>query len=166
MDYNLGLSLACLESKVPPLGCWASVQRTSWRNDDTVEQRRSERGGSGKASQCKNTSLFLSPTRKRRRPFCRFLRRDVDKSVVNVLDWLQTCRWCLPSCQRRNKQTTQLISVSIAAPPGVSMELKPRFRENTHFNKRHFNNITVINVAWTLCEQQGFFCLSRAFVLK
>lgn len=47
---------------------------------------------------------------------------------------------------------TQLISVSIAAPPGVSMELKPRFRENTHFNKRHFNNITVINVAWTLCE--------------
>lgn len=56
-------------------------------------------------------------------------------------------------------------SVSIAAPPGVSMELKPRFRENTHFNKRHFNNITVINVAWTLCEQQGllFVCLVRLF---
>lgn len=56
--------------------------------------------------------------------------------------------------------TTQLISVSIAAPPGVSVELKPRFRENTHFNKRHFNNITVINVALTLCEQQGFLFVS------
>lgn len=85
---HLRYSLACLNSKVPPLSWWTATERTSWWN-----MQREERG---QEKLWNNYSFKMQEesysTWKQRDPPHGFLSRDVHKSVIYPLYWLQTCK--------------------------------------------------------------------------